>query len=379
MAGLYLHVPFCSSKCSYCAFYSVTNNQLKQDYIEAVCKELYLRKHFFQDIHLKNNQFDPVVNTVYFGGGTPSCLDESDFEKIFNAIYDCFGSSFEEVTIECNPDDITLPYAKILKKYANRISLGIQTFNNDQLKLINRRHNAEEAIKAVNIIKEVGISNISIDLIFGFPKETLADWLFDINQAIKLDVQHVSAYSLMFEEGTKLYHLLQKEEIEQISEELSVEMYDVLIDKLSEAGLAQYEISNFAKPGFESRHNSSYWNEMPYLGVGPSAHSYNLFTRSWNVSNVSQYVKSISKGILPLEEEQIDAITRYNDLITTALRTKEGIHLNTLQEDYAQYLLEQSSEFIKEGTMIKTNDNRLALTRKGYYISDAIMAELIQV
>lgn len=379
MAGLYLHVPFCSSKCSYCAFYSVTNNQLKQDYIEAVCKELYLRKHFFQDIHLKNNQFDPVVNTVYFGGGTPSCLDESDFEKIFNAIYDCFGTSFEEVTIECNPDDITLSYAKTLKKYANRISLGIQTFNNDQLKLINRRHNAEEAIKAVNIIKEVGISNISIDLIFGFPKETLADWLFDINQAIKLDVQHVSAYSLMFEEGTKLYHLLQKEEIEQISEELSVEMYDVLIDKLSEAGLVQYEISNFAKPGFESRHNSSYWNEMPYLGVGPSAHSYNLFTRSWNVSNVSQYVKSISKGILPLEEEQIDAITRYNDLITTALRTKEGIHLNTLQEDYAQYLLEQSSEFIKEGTMIKTNDNRLALTRKGYYISDAIMAELIQV
>ena len=379
MAGLYLHVPFCSSKCSYCAFYSVTNNQLKQDYIEAVCKELYLRKHFFQDIHLKNNQFDPVVNTVYFGGGTPSCLSESDFEKIFNAIYDCFGSSFEEVTIECNPDDITLSYAKTLKKYANRISLGIQTFNNDQLKLINRRHNAEEAINAVNIIKEVGISNISIDLIFGFPKETLADWLFDINQAIKLDVQHVSAYSLMFEEGTKLYHLLQKEEIEQISEELSVEMYDVLIDKLSEAGLAQYEISNFAKPGFESRHNSSYWNETPYLGVGPSAHSYNLSTRSWNVSNVSQYVKSISKGILPLEEEQIDVITRYNDLITTALRTKEGIHLNALQEDYAQYLLEQSSEFIKEGTMIKTNDNRLALTRKGYYISDAIMAELIKV
>lgn len=379
MAGLYLHVPFCSSKCSYCAFYSVTNNQLKQDFIEAVCKELYLRKHFFQDIHLKNNQFDPIVNTVYFGGGTPSCLSESDFEKIFNAIYDCFGSSFEEVTIECNPDDITLSYAKILKKYANRISLGIQTFNNDQLKLINRRHNAEEAIKAVNTIKEVGISNISIDLIFGFPKETLADWLFDINQAIKLDVQHVSAYSLMFEEGTKLYHLLQKEEIEQISEELSVEMYDVLIDKLSEAGLAQYEISNFAKPGFESRHNSSYWNETPYLGVGPSAHSYNLSTRSWNVSNVSQYVKSISKGILPLEEEQIDEITRYNDLITTALRTKEGIHLNTLQEDYVQYLLEQSSEFMKEGTMIKTSDNRLALTRKGYYISDAIMAELIKV
>ena len=379
MAGLYLHVPFCSSKCSYCAFYSVTNNQLKQDYIEAVCKELYLRKHFFQDIHLKNNQFDPVVNTVYFGGGTPSCLDESDFEKIFNAIYDCFGTSFEEVTIECNPDDITLSYAKTLKKYANRISLGIQTFNNDQLKLINRRHNAEEAIKAVNIIKEVGISNISIDLIFGFPKETLADWLFDINQAIKLDVQHVSAYSLMFEEGTKLYHLLQKEEIEQISEDLSVEMYDVLIDKLSEAGLAQYEISNFAKPGFESRHNSSYWNETPYLGVGPSAHSYNLSTRSWNVSNVSQYVKSISKGILPLEEEQIDEITRYNDLITTALRTKEGIHLNTLQEDYVQYLLEQSSDFIKEGIMIKTSDNRLALTRKGYYISDAIMAELIEV
>ena len=379
MAGLYLHVPFCSSKCSYCAFYSVTNNQLKQDYIEAVCKELYLRKHFFQDIHLKNNQFDPVVNTVYFGGGTPSCLDESDFEKIFNAIYDCFGTSFEEVTIECNPDDITLSYAKTLKKYANRISLGIQTFNNDQLKLINRRHNAEEAIKAVNIIKEMGISNISIDLIFGFPKETLVDWLFDINQAIKFDVQPVSAYSLMFEEGTKLYHLLQKEKIEQISEDLSVEMYDVLIDKLSEAGLAQYEISNFAKPGFESRHNSSYWNETPYLGVGPSAHSYNLSTRSWNVSNVSQYVKSISKGILPLEEEQIDEITRYNDLITTALRTKEGIHLNTLQEDYVQYLLEQSSDFIKEGTMIKTSDNRLALTRKGYYISDAIMAELIKV
>jgi hypothetical protein len=379
MAGLYLHVPFCSSKCSYCAFYSVTNNQLKQDYIEAICKELYLRKQFFKDIHFKNNQFKPLVNTVYFGGGTPSCLDEYAFEKIFNAIYDCFGNSFEEVTIECNPDDISLSYAKILKKYANRISLGIQTFNNDQLKLINRRHNAEEAIRAVDIIKEVGISNISIDLIFGFPKETLTDWLFDIDQAIKLNVQHVSAYSLMFEEGTKLYHLLQKKKIEQISEELSVEMYDVLIDKLSEAGLAQYEISNFAKPGFESRHNSSYWNETPYLGVGPSAHSYNLLTRSWNVSNVSQYIKSISKDILPFEEELIDDITRYNDLVTTALRTKKGILLNSLQGDFSRYILEQSSGFIKEGMIMKTTDNRLALTRKGYYISDAIMAELIKV
>ena len=379
MAGLYLHVPFCSSKCSYCAFYSVTNNQLKQDYIEAICKELYLRKQFFKDIHFKNNQFKPLVNTVYFGGGTPSCLDEYAFEKIFNAIYDCFGNSFEEVTIECNPDDITLSYAKILKKYANRISLGIQTFNNDQLKLINRRHNAEEAIRAVDIIKEVGISNISIDLIFGFPKETLTDWLFDIDQAIKLNVQHVSAYTLMFEEGTKLYHLLKKKKIEQISEELSVEMYDVLIDKLSEAGLAQYEISNFAKPGFESRHNSSYWNETPYLGVGPSAHSYNLLTRSWNVSNVSQYIKSISKDILPFEEELIDDITRYNDLVTTALRTKKGILLNTLQGDFSRYILEQSSGFIKEGMIMKTTDNRLALTRKGYYVSDAIMAELIKV
>ena len=379
MAGLYLHVPFCSSKCSYCAFYSVTNNQLKQDYIEAICKELYLRKQFFKDIHFKNNQFKPLVNTVYFGGGTPSCLDEYAFEKIFNAIYDCFGNSFEEVTIECNPDDITLSYAKILKKYANRISLGIQTFNNDQLKLINRRHNAEEAIRAVDIIKEVGISNISIDLIFGFPKETLTAWLFDIDQAIKLNVQHVSAYSLMFEEGTKLYHLLKKKKIEQISEELSVEMYDVLIDKLSEAGLAQYEISNFAKPGFESRHNSSYWNETPYLGVGPSAHSYNLLTRSWNVSNVSQYIKSISKDILPFEEELIDDITRYNDLVTTALRTKKGILLNTLQGDFSRYILEQSSGFIKEGMIMKTTDNRLALTRKGYYVSDAIMAELIKV
>ena len=379
MAGLYLHVPFCSSKCSYCAFYSVTNNQLKQDYIEAICKELYLRKQFFKDIHFKNNQFKPLVNTVYFGGGTPSCLDEYAFEKIFNAIYDCFGNSFEEVTIECNPDDITLSYAKILKKYANRISLGIQTFNNDQLKLINRRHNAEEAIRAVDIIKEVGISNISIDLIFGFPKETLTDWLFDIDQAIKLNVQHVSAYSLMFEEGTKLYHLLKKKKIEQISEELSVEMYDVLIDKLSEAGLAQYEISNFAKPGFESRHNSSYWNETPYLGVGPSAHSYNLLTRSWNVSNVSQYIKSISKDILPFEEELIDDITRYNDLVTTALRTKKGILLNTLQGDFSRYILEQGSGFIKEGMIMKTTDNRLALTRKGYYVSDAIMAELIKV
>ena len=379
MAGLYLHVPFCSSKCSYCAFYSVTNNQLKQDYIEAICKELYLRKQFFKDIHFKNNQFKPLVNTVYFGGGTPSCLDEYAFEKIFNAIYDCFGNSFEEVTIECNPDDITLSYAKILKKYANRISLGIQTFNNDQLKLINRRHNAEEAIRAVDIIKEVGISNISIDLIFGFPKETLTEGLFDIDQAIKLNVQHVSAYSLMFEEGTKLYHLLKKKKIEQISEELSVEMYDVLIDKLSEAGLAQYEISNFAKPGFESRHNSSYWNETPYLGVGPSAHSYNLLTRSWNVSNVSQYIKSISKDILPFEEELIDDITRYNDLVTTALRTKKGILLNTLQGDFSRYILEQSSGFIKEGMIMKTTDNRLALTRKGYYVSDAIMAELIKV
>ena len=282
--------------------------------------------------------------------------------------------------MECNPDDITEEFAQNwLSLPINRISMGAQTFSDERLRFLHRRHTADEVEAAVKRLRSVNIKNISVDLMFGFPNETLEEWKEDIERLLALDIEHISAYSLMYEEGTPLYRLLQAGKVKDMDDELYRQMYDTLIDRLAEAGYEQYEISNFVKPGFESRHNSGYWNETPYLGVGPSAHSYNLSTRSWNVSNVSQYVKSISKDILPLEEEQIDEITRYNDLITTALRTKEGIHLNTLQEDYAQYLLEQSSEFIKEGTMIKTSDNRLALTRKGYYISDAIMAELIKV
>lgn len=394
MAGLYIHVPFCESRCIYCGFYSTTSLKLRDDYIDAVCKEMQMRP---TDKALGNN--NPKIETIYLGGGTPSLLNDKQLHQLFHAIQENYIPHKEdmkdmEITMECNPDDVTDNFCETLKGLpVNRISMGAQTFSDERLHFLHRRHQANDVSTAVNRLRAIGIHNISIDLMFGFPKETLEDWKNDIREALSLGVQHISAYSLMYEEGTALYKLLEQEKVEEIDEELSRNMYDTLIDMLTAANYEQYEISNFSLPNFRSRHNSSYWHEIPYIGIGAAAHSYRRFLsdsgeykviRSWNVENLRTYIKDIQEGILPSEKEDLDLNTRFNDMITTALRTREGINLQKMKEEFGeklyQWLLLEAQEKIDRGFMkITENSKSLSLTRSGLYISDDIMGDFMIV
>lgn len=378
MAGLYIHIPFCASRCIYCGFYSTTKTNLQDRYVEALCKEMDLRKN---ELVLTNEK----INTIYIGGGTPSQLSLVNITKIFTHIYDVWGPKVdaEEVTIECNPDDITDEFAKAIAQLPiNRVSMGAQTFNDDRLKFLHRRHCSDEVKTAVSRLQKYGIKNISIDLMFGFPDESIDDWASDIDEAISLGVQHISAYSLMYEEGTTLFKLLNQNKVKTIDEETSLTMYNMLIDKLSSAGYEQYEISNFAQHEFQSKHNSSYWHDIPYIGIGASAHSYDIKSRRWNVSDITKYISSIESYTLPFEEEIIDKNTKYDDLITTAMRTREGIDTEKLKIDFGNdlytYFMNEADKHINNGTLQNVN-GRISLTRKGLFVSDDIMSDLMHI
>ena len=260
MAGIYIHIPFCKTRCIYCDFYSTTRSELKQPYIRALCAELKARKDYLKE--------EPI-ETIYFGGGTPSQLAHEDFEQIFRTIKEVYGTEHaEEITLEANPDDLTEEYVAMLRTLPfNRISMGIQTFDDPTLKLLNRRHDAAQAIAAVHRLRQAGFRNISIDLIYGLPGETDRRWERDLQQAVSLDVEHISAYHLTYEEGTRIYEMLQSHRISEVDEESSVRFFSVLMDTLEAAGYEHYEISNFCKPGMHSRHNTSYWKGIPYLGI----------------------------------------------------------------------------------------------------------------
>ena len=391
MAGIYIHIPFCESRCIYCDFYSTTSLKWKDDYVDALCKEMELRP----TIQALGDNYP--IETIYLGGGTPSQLSDGHLQQIFTKLKETYGDLFSknmEITMECNPDDVTPDFCKTLGKLpVNRVSMGAQTFSDQRLQFLRRRHNTTEVKEAVSLLRKTGIENISIDLMFGFPKENIEDWKYDILQALQLGVEHISAYSLMYEEGTPLYKMLEQGKIEEIDEELSRNMYDTLIDMLTLSGYEHYEISNFAKPGYCSRHNSSYWNETPYIGLGAAAHSYRRarnqsgkmeVTRSWNINNIQQYINSIHQGILPSEKENLDLTTHYNDLITTALRTSNGIDLKKTEKEfgksYLEKLLHEANSKIQRGLMKIDNKNyRLSLTRKGIYISDDIMGDFMIV
>ncbi len=383
MAGLYIHIPFCASRCIYCGFYSTTAVASQDRYTDALCREMQMQKDYL----LKALDATPhmELSTVYLGGGTPSQLSGENLEKLFDTIYNKVYqdqlpvSATAEVTIECNPDDITPQFASILSSLpVNRVSMGVQTFSDERLKFLRRRHSAREVDQAIGRLRQAGIDNISIDLMFGFPQETMADWRIDLQQALSLEVEHISAYSLMYEEGTALYRLQQEKRVRETDEETSLEMYNLLIDELTAHGFEHYEISNFARPGFRSRHNSSYWQAVSYLGLGASAHSYNGYSRQWNVADIRQYIEAIERGVLPAEIETLDADTRYNDRIATALRTREGIDLSVLEKPYQTYLKELATPHIRRGHLV-LKDGCLALSRSGIFISDSIMADLMKV
>ena len=377
MAGLYIHIPFCASRCIYCGFYSTTSLKWRQRYVDAVCKEMSLPPA----PSIERGRID----TIYLGGGTPSQLTIPQLEQLFlyiNKVYPLtthHSPLTPEITIEMNPDDVTPEYAAVLPQLGiNRVSMGAQTFDDERLRFLHRRHTSSQVPQAVKRLRDAGIQNISIDLMYGFPNETLKDWERDIDAALALGVEHISAYCLMIEEGTPLWKLTIENGEWRIDEELERQMYEQLIDKLTTAGYEHYEISNFAKPGYRSLHNSSYWQDIPYIGLGAAAHSYDGKRRSWNVSDIKQYIEGIEQGERPCEYEGIDDDTHYNDRITTALRTSDGLELSTLSDRHRRFCMKEAQKFIDDG-LLRIVDNHLALTRKGLFVSDYIMSSLMMV
>lgn len=376
MAGLYIHVPFCKKRCLYCDFYSNTDTTLKETYIQALVREMELRKTYLKGEELK---------TIYIGGGTPSLLSPLELETLFDAIYRHFRLADDmEITLEANPDDINEAYVQTLRSLTvNRISMGVQSFDEEDLRFLNRRHTRTQAIHAVKICQEAHLYNISIDLIYGLPGQTLEKWKYNLAEAIRLDIPHLSAYHLIYEEGTPLYRLLEAGRVTPVSEEASLLFFRTLIDTLSSTGYEHYEISNFARPGHYARHNSAYWQGGKYLGLGPSAHSYDGGEREWNASSLSAWVEGIRSGKLAIQQEPLDMDTRYNDYIVTRLRTKWGIRLPEITslfgEARAAYCLRMAKKYLEQGMLILREGDTLALSREGIFISDGIMSDLLFV
>ena len=375
MAGIYIHIPFCKRRCIYCAFFSTTQSEKKSAYVHALCQELDMRKDY-----LKGED----IETIYLGGGTPSQLTQEELEKIFSSLYNIYKvKENAEITLEANPDDLTPEYIHMLRTLPiNRISMGIQTFQEETLKLLHRRHTAQQAIEAVQHCREAGFQNISIDLMYGLPGETLETWQEDLQQAIALHPEHISAYHLIYEEGTALWKLREQNQVEEADEDLSVTLFKTLIEELTHAGYEHYEISNFCLPGLHSRHNSSYWTGKKYLGCGPSAHSFNGTSRQWNVASLDKYIQAIQQGKLDYEIEELDIYTRYNDFVITTIRTHWGMSLSHLRSTYGenlyQYCLRMAKPHLEQG-VLEIKEDTLKLTKEGIFISDGIMSDLLFV
>ena len=389
MAGLYIHIPFCKSRCIYCGFYSTTAVELRQRYVEAVCREVGDWRFEVGGLRFEVGGWRFEVGglrfgTIYLGGGTPSQLTGEQLHRLFETIY--IYNKVEkdaEVTIEVNPDDVTESFAQELSSLpVNRVSMGVQTFSDERLRFLHRRHSADQVMTAFDRLRKAGIENISIDLMYGFPGETMTDWKADIDQALALGAEHLSAYCLMIEEGTPLHRMVMRDDALNASlpdEELERLMYYTLIDQLEAAGYEHYEISNFAKSGCHSRHNSNYWNQTPYIGLGAAAHSYDgKACRRWNTADIMQYMEAMEQGRPCYEEELLDEDTRYNDMVTVALRTRQGLDLTTLSEKHRTYCLQNAQRFIDDQLIVCT-DNRLHLTRQGLFVSDMVMSELMMV
>ena len=375
MAGIYIHIPFCKRRCIYCDFFSTTQSERKPTYVRALCRELEMRRDYLEG---------EEIETIYLGGGTPSQLSQEELENIFRTIYYIYKVKEDaEITLEANPDDLTPEYVAMLRKLPiNRISMGIQTFREDTLKLLHRRHTARQAIGAFQRCREAGFRNISIDLMYGLPGETLDTWKEDLRQAIALHPEHISAYHLIYEEGTPLRELKELHQVEETDEELSLTFFKTLIHELTQAGYRHYEISNFSLPGMHSRHNSAYWTGKKYLGCGPSAHSFNGLSRQWNVASLNEYIHSIGQGKLNHEVEELDLHTRYNDFVITTIRTCWGMSLSHLRSAYGEelyhYCLRMAKPHLRQG-VLEIHEDTLRLTPSGIFISDGIMSDLLWV
>ncbi len=371
MSGIYIHIPFCKQACHYCDFHFSTNLKKKDEMVLALAKEIEMRKSEFQD---------EIVETIYFGGGTPSILQIADLKFLIDAVYKNYKVvENPEITVEANPDDLTENrIIELSNNKVNRLSIGIQSFFEDDLQLMNRAHNVEEAKKCLEIATHY-FDNISIDLIYGVPEMSNEKWLQNIETALSFGVPHISSYALTVEPKTALHSFIQKGIIPQPDDEVAQEHFQILVDTLSENGFIHYELSNFGKENYFSKNNSSYWLGKKYIGIGPSAHSYDGKNRGWNVSNNSRYIKSIQENKLPIEIETLTKTDRYNEYIMTGLRTIWGVSFERIEQEfgktYLDYLNQQAAKFI-EDHLLFVDDNILRTTKKGKFLSDGIASDL---
>ncbi|MBO5156397.1 MAG: radical SAM family heme chaperone HemW [Prevotella sp.] len=377
MAGLYIHIPFCKSRCIYCDFFSTVNSGMQYRYVNSLCREYEMRRH---EILPQGASW----NTIYIGGGTPSTLPIEHLRQLFATIAKDMAQTPREVTIECNPDDITAQYANELALLPiNRVSMGAQTFDDNRLTFLHRRHSSAQIAQAVENLKRAGFSNISIDLMYGFPDETVDDFKRDIDKALLLDVPHISAYCLMYEEGTPLYRMLEQNKIMETPEETERKMYEALIDTMRHSGYEHYEISNFARDGYRSQHNSSYWNLTPYLGIGAAAHSFDgRATRSANPPHLIIYIEALERGELPAVREHLSPAESYNDYTMLRLRTAGGIDLDEMEVRFGHEMRTKTEhtarQFLSSG-LLTHDGNRLRLTRQGVFVSNMVMTEFMIV
>lgn len=373
MAGIYIHIPFCARRCSYCAFFSTVRHADRQRYTDCVCRELQMRGTVFPD--------DTESFTVYFGGGTPSQLDAEQIRQILDAVHNITGDkTIAEMTIECNPDDIRPDFAAGLREMGfNRISMGVQTFNDGLLRLLGRRHTSERAIQAVADCREAGFENISIDLMYGLPGQTAAIQEHDLQTATGLAVTHISSYCLSYEEGSPLSLMKERGQVKPADDDTCADMYRHMCDHMKCHGFTHYEISNFALPGYESRHNSSYWNGTPYLGAGAGAHSFDGRSRLWNPDSLDSYMDGIENGLDIIGSEELSRDDMENESIMLGLRTAGGIDLEKFRRNCGEASLarlkKEAAPFVESGRLI-VNDGRMMIPECYMFVSDDIISSL---
>ena len=373
MSGIYIHIPFCKQACHYCDFHFSTSTKKKSQLVEMLCKELVLRK----------DEIRETIQTIYFGGGTPSLLNAEELESIFNTIYETFEvSENAEITLEANPDDLSEEVIKMLHNSpVNRLSIGVQSFFEEDLKLMNRAHNSKEALQSLQLAKKY-FDNISIDLIYGIPGQSNEQWIENLDIALDLGIPHISSYALTVEPKTALESFIEKGKVTPVEDETYREQFDILVNTLTTNGFEHYEFSNYGKPGYHSQNNMAYWLGKPYLGIGPSAHSYDGTSRKWNISNNNLYINAIGAGKIPQQTEELSTTDAYNEYVMTRLRTKFGVSSDELQqkfgEKYRSHFLKETKKFVQDA-LIEKIKNTYHITSKGKFLSDGIAADLFYI
>lgn len=371
MAGIYIHIPFCKKKCHYCNFFSLATTRFRPEFLESLLLEIEQRKNYLPS---------PEIDSIYFGGGTPSLYSADDLNRVFEKLEEVFQvNSSAEITLEANPDDLSAEYLKSLKSTSiNRLSIGVQSFFDEELKSVNRVHSGKEAIESVRLAQDHGFDNLSLDLIYGIPASTITSWEDNLKILEDLKPMHLSAYSLTQEPKTAYDVLVKKGKLQAPNDEKAIQQYEMLQDFLPQIGMEQYEISNYARDGKYAQHNTSYWQGIPYLGLGPSAHSYNGKSRRWNKAHLTDYIKSSENGGISFDEEKLSLSNQWNEWVMTGLRTKWGVKLDASPKEFPKEWYElfrlKAQGMIQQEWLLEQN-GVFMLTKKGKFFADGIAAE----